>query len=155
MTFRWQFYCIFVDLVKYYKNTALEGVFLVCFCLFSFFFLQYMSRSVSDTMLYLKQENCNTVFVGGTEGDAWVKSLWIIFQINEKMFPIKISIWLISSWLIEEGGKKVRSVRMHSMQIRGGECYRKETISASKDAGCCWCFCRTSFSNFFKWIWTN
>lgn len=32
------------------------------------------------------------VLFGRTEGDASVKALSIIFQINEKMFPIKISV---------------------------------------------------------------
>lgn len=77
-------------------------------------------------ILYLKQKYCNMVFVGRTEGDAWVKSLSIIFQINEKMFPIKISIWLISSWLIRKETRK--SGVLGCIQYKSGE----ESVTGKK-----------------------
>lgn len=98
-----------------------------------YFFSPYMSRYVS--LIWFFFETGVLSFFGRTEGDAWIKSFSIIFQINEKMFPIKISIWLISSWLIRKETRK--SGVLGCIQCKSGEeSVTGKNISASKDAGC-------------------
>ena len=91
-----QVYCIPVDLVKYYKNTALLSFFVSFYISISEFYM---------ILLFLKQEFCHTLLFGRTEGDAWAKALLITFQINKKMFPIKINIWITNSWLTRKEAK--------------------------------------------------